>query len=40
MVYYNTTLYWGNEYGKSGNLYIFHFFEPLNMLNGDFEMHF
>ena len=31
MVYSNTTVYMGgNEYGKSGHLFIFYFFEALN----------
>ena len=32
MVYSNTVVYGGNEYGKSGHFY-FHFFEALNTLN-------
>ena len=30
MVYSNTTIFGGNEYGKSDHLYIFTFFESFN----------
>ena len=30
MVYSNTAVYGGNEYGKSGHLSVFHFFDALN----------